>query len=41
METQKHRMRNIIISVITGVVVILVGIGAWLMIGDMTAQRQE
>lgn len=40
METQKHRMRNIIISVITGVVVILVGIGAWLFVDSARAVNE-
>ena len=40
METQKHRKRNIIISVITGVVVILVGIGAWLFVDSAKAVNE-
>ena len=40
METQKHRKRNIIISVITGVVVILVGIGAWLFVDSARAVNE-
>ena len=40
METQKHHKRNIIISVITGVVVILVGIGAWLFVDSARAVNE-
>lgn len=40
METQKHRKRNIIISAITGVVVILVGIGAWLFVDSARAVNE-
>lgn len=40
METQKHRKRNIIISVITGAVVILVGIGAWLFVDSARAVNE-
>lgn len=40
METQKHRKRNIVISVITGVVVILVGIGAWLFVDSARAVNE-
>lgn len=40
MEIQKHRKRNIIISVITGVVVILVGIGAWLFVDSARAVNE-
>lgn len=40
METQKHRKRNIIISVITGVIVILVGIGAWLFVDSAKAVNE-
>lgn len=40
METQKHRKRNIIISVITGVIVILVGIGAWLFVDSARAVNE-
>lgn len=40
METQKHRKRNIIISVITGVVVTLVGIGAWLFVDSAKAVNE-
>lgn len=40
METQKHRKRNIIISVITGVVVIFVGIGAWLFVDSARAVNE-
>lgn len=40
METQKHHKRNIIISVITGVIVILVGIGAWLFVDSAKAVNE-
>lgn len=40
METQKHHKRNIIISVIAGVVVILVGIGAWLFVDSARAVNE-
>lgn len=40
METQKHHKRNIIISIITGVVVILVGIGAWLFVDSARAVNE-
>lgn len=40
METQKHHKRNIIISVITGAVVILVGIGAWLFVDSARAVNE-
>lgn len=40
METQKHRMRNIIISIITGIVVILVGIGLWLFVDSTRAVNE-
>ena len=40
METQKHHKRNIIISIITGVVVILVGIGAWLFVDSAKAVNE-
>lgn len=40
METQKHRKRNIIISVITGVVVIFVGIGVWLFVDSARAVNE-
>lgn len=40
METQKHRKRNIVISVITGAVVILVGIGAWLFVDSARAVNE-
>ena len=40
METQKHRKRNIVISVITGVVVILVGVGAWLFVDSARAVNE-
>lgn len=40
METQKHCKRNIIISVITGVVIILVGIGAWLFVDSARAVNE-
>lgn len=40
METQKHRMRNIIISIITGIVVILVGIGLWLFVDSARAVNE-
>lgn len=40
METQRHHKRNIIISVITGAVVILVGIGAWLFVDSARAVNE-
>lgn len=40
MGTQKHRMRNIIISIITGIVVILVGIGLWLFVDSTRAVNE-
>ena len=40
METQKHRKRNIIISVITGIVVILVSICAWLFVDSARAVNE-